>query len=562
MPDLLQSLQGHDYGFLRIVAELWGVRLDAPDVRSGLPWLAARLLEGDLVDEMFGLLPERAQAALAELMQNDGSMPWAGFTRRYGVVREMGPGRRDRERPYASEDASPTEALFYRALIGRAFFDTSSGVEEFAYIPDDLLELLPGQMVNDASPLGRPASPLERAHILPVSDIILDDACVLLAALRVGLPLEECTGLMQCGALTPYPLTHELLHALLMAAGVLDNHGLLLPEPARAFLEAPRGEALALLAHGWLRSPMFNDLRLMPGVSAEGAWQNDALRARQAILDSLSTIPGGQAVDVTGSGRPFWSLTAFVNAVHQAEPDFQREAGDYDSWHLRDTTSGEFLRGFEHWDDVEGRLLRFVICGPLHWLGIVELANAGEQPALPVTAFRFSPWSVDLLDGMSPSGMAQELENLVVVSDGRLRASRGTPRTARYQVARFSMWEGIKDGVYLYRLTPASLERARGQGLKLEHLLAVLKRSAQALPPTLVRALLRWESQGIEARLEQVVVLRLRSAEMMQELRSSRAGRFLGDPLGPAAIIVKPGAVEKVMAVLVELGYLGEFVEA
>jgi len=34
--------------------------------------------------------------------------------------------------------ASPAEALFYRALLARAFFPTSDGLQEFAYIPDDL----------------------------------------------------------------------------------------------------------------------------------------------------------------------------------------------------------------------------------------------------------------------------------------------------------------------------------------------------------------------------------------------------------------------------------------
>jgi hypothetical protein len=44
----------------------------------------------------------------------------------------------------------------------------------------------------------------------------------------------------------------------------------------------------------------------------------------------------------------------------------------------------------------------------------------------------------------------------------------------------------------------------------------------------------------------------------MQKVRASRAARFLGEPLGPTAIVVKAGAQEKVLAILAELGYLGE----
>jgi len=56
--------------------------------------------------------------------------------------------------------------------------------------------------------------------------------------------------------------------------------------------------------------------------------------------------------------------------------------------------------------------------------------------------------------------------------------------------------------------------------------------------------------------MEHVLVLRLRTPEMLKELRASRAARYLGDPLGPTVVIVKAGAWEKVIGALAELGYL------
>ena len=55
-----------------------------------------------------------------------------------------------------------------------------------------------------------------------------------------------------------------------------------------------------------------------------------------------------------------------------------------------------------------------------------------------------------------------------------------------------------------------------------------------------------------------MIVLRVASVEVLQALQKSRASRFLGEPLGLTTISIKPGAVEKVMAALAELGYLGE----
>jgi len=542
MPDLYQSLQGRDLGHLRIVAEMWGLDFDAPDARVGLSRLTALLLDRQRLEEMLADLPDPARQALQDLLQNEGRMPWALFTRRYGEVREMGPARRDRERPHR-KGTTPAEALWYRALVGRAFFETPAGPEELAYIPDDLLPLLPAFDGGRAAPLGRAATPVERACPLPTSDRILDDATTLLAALRAGLPLEE-----MFFPAAAYPLPSAVLRQLLAAANLLDAAGLPLPEATRAFLEAPRGEALAMLVRGWLHSRAFNELRQLPGLRFEGDWENDPVLARQRVLDFLSSIEKGR----------WWSLPAFVADIRQYHPDFQRPAGDYDSWFIRDEASGDYLRGFEHWGDVEGALVRYLIGGPLYWLGVLELA-APEGGAAP-TAFRYSLWGEALLAGQAAPGLAVEQATLSVRSDARLRAPRLMPRAARYQLARFCEWEADEaDGAaYRYRLTPLSLGRARQQGLNVTHLLALLRRHAEAVPPSLVKALERWEQRGVEARLETVTVLRLASPEMLQTLRASRAARFLAEPLGPTTVIVKAGAGDKVLAILAEMGYLGE----
>jgi hypothetical protein len=534
MPTLSQSLQGYDLGHLRIIADLWGIDFDAPDTRIGLARLTAAFLDRARAEETILDLPTEARLALDDLYHHEGRLPWPLFTRRYGAVREMGPGRRDRERPYG-KSASPAEMLWYRALVARAFFDGPSGPEEYAYIPEDLLPLLPLPRDAAVAPLGRPATPVERAHIIPAGDRILDDATTLLSALRLNL--------------SPFPplvCPAAFLLPLLSSAGLLDAGGLPLPEPTRTFLEASRGEALAQLARAWLHSETVNDLRMIPGLTFEGEWQNDPLRARQAILDFLSTITPGK----------WWCLPAFVADVRQRHPDYQRPAGDYDSWFIRPEGSDQFLRGFEHWEQVDGALICTLITGPLHWLGISEVAAPAEGK--DVTAFRYSRWAGALLTGTVPEGLPAEEEKLKPGSGARLRVARLVPRAARYQISRFCEWEQEQQDAYRYRLTPSSLVRARQQGLTVTHLLALLRRHADVVPPTLVKALERWEQNGAEATLEQVTVLRLSSPELLQTVRASRAARFLGDPLGPTVVIVKPGAAEKVLAVLAEMGYLGE----
>jgi len=557
MPDLNQSLQGRDLGNLRIIAELWGVDFSAPDARVGMQRIAPLLLQQENLDEALSTLPNEALKALNELVRSGGRIPWAAFTRRYGELREMGPGRRDRERPYADDATSACEALWYRALIGRSFFDDTGGPQEYAYIPDDILELLPLVETPAAPPLGRPASAAERSRLLPATAVLLDDACTMLAGLRAGLSPDDIEPLLRCGKTSPAtPLTAEALIELLKAAELLNQHNEPIPEPTRLFLEAAPGQALVMLFEAWLRSVVYNELRLVPGLVLEGQWKNDPLQTRKAVLDFLFTVPGSLKYDATASERPFWSLGAFISSVYQSHPDFQRPAGDYDSWYIRDAASGEFLRGFAHWEAVDGALLRFFITGPLHWLGVLDLAGAENNTALG--AFRFSAYAVDLLNFQPASGLVAGEEPPSVRSDGRIRILPQARRDLRYQAARFCEWQGFSDGFYRYRITPASLERARSQGLRADHLLTLLSKHTKNLPPALVTAIKRWDSHGSLARIEKVVLLRVKNPELIAALRATPAARFLGESLGTAAVIIKGGAWEKVASALAELGYLSE----
>jgi hypothetical protein len=125
-----------------------------------------------------------------DLASNAGRLPWAQFTRQHGEVREIGAARRDREHPYLSP-VSAVESLWYKGLVARAFFDTPAGPEEFAYIPDDLLDKYPLPAGGGTNVTGRPASAVEYQHPHLVNDRILDHACTLLAALRLGIRLPD-----------------------------------------------------------------------------------------------------------------------------------------------------------------------------------------------------------------------------------------------------------------------------------------------------------------------------------------------------------------------------------
>jgi len=538
MPDLKTILEGNDLGFFRMAAGLWGIELTAPDAYTAINSLVSAMSNPQLASEVIEALPREARTALQSVWENEGIMPWAQFIRKYGEVREMGAARRDRERPDLNP-ISVVEALWYRGFIGRHFmYFPPMEPQEYACIPEEFLAvLIPGDSPT-GRPVGRLASALESAETIPVSFRILDHSTTLLAALRLGLKPAE---IMTSG----WNLSVDFLQNLLHAAGLINSRNLPEPESARAFMEAPRLQAMAQLAAAWMNSPTLNDLFYIPGLKFEGEWNNDPYASRIGALDLLSRI----------SQDAWWSLNSFIASAKEIKPDFQRPAGDYDSWFIRRIKDGSLLRGFSSWDEVDGALLRFYITGPLHWLGIFELASPeiGTEP----TAFRYSAWASALWHGKAPDVKPLEEESVQVLSDGTLMMTPRAPRAVRYQVARFCEWMEENEDLYTYRLTPASLERASKQGLKVVHLFALLKRHASAaLPLVLAQSLEHWEKYGVQSSMGHYSVLRVNTPDILAALQQTRAARYLGDQLNPTTIIVKTGGEEAVRKALADKGYL------
>lgn len=546
MPDLFHSLLKQDIGHLRIIAELWGLELKSTEAEAALEELSVSLLEPDLFAELIDSLSPEADSAITALVNSGGRIPWPTFTRKYGEIREAGAGKRDREKLYLNP-ASTTEILYYRGLLARAFFDTKKGPQEFAYIPDDLLALLDREEMEEedaledsarAEPLGRAASPGEKGHEIPANDSILDDATTVLAALRLGIEPPE----------TRIPL--NVLQGFLRAANLIKGNAPQ-PEPVKAFLESPRAEALAMLQQAWVESDSFNELCLMPTIVCEGEWKNQPQETREFLVNLLDAIPEGK----------WWSINAFLRDIKQKYADFQRPAGDYDSWFIKRASDGQYLRGFASWDQVDGALIKYFITNILHWLGQVDLCIA--EGATEPTSFQILS-SESLIAG-------KEDKKLHVSSQGLISIPRLAPRVVRYQVSRFCEWDDVrvakrietqsKDDLYRYRLSTNSLMKAKEQGLKVEHLLVLLTKHTDAgVPPSLVKALKRWESNGTEARVQTQIILKVSKPEILEEVRRSRASKFLGEVLSPTTVIIKGGAVQKVMEVLTELGLLTEVI--
>ena len=190
--------------------------------------------------------------------------------------------------------------------------------------------------------------------------------------------------------------------------------------------------------------------------------------ARRALLRCLAHCPAER----------WWPAASFVAAVKVADPDFQRPDGVYTGWYLREEGSAQYLTGFESWDAVEGQLIRFLVRGPLFWLGAVALSGepggAAEEAA---TLFRLTPVGVAWLARRTPPSLPRPA-HLSVDDAFEVTAPLLLPLFDRYRLLQITdagvtaggeRWEtrrGMRTpAATRHRITRASLARARAAGV-------------------------------------------------------------------------------------------------
>jgi len=537
MPDLKSSLKGLDKDFLLILAQMWEIDKPSGDAENISDQLLSTLINPQSFKKILEDIQPDSEIALNDLINHHGKIPWGLFCRQHGDLRIMGSSKIEREEPQI-HPISATEWLWYRGIIFKSFFEEGTELQEYAYLPDEFLKfLLPPSDTQMDRPAGNPIQIGKTWQIQESNDHIVDDACTLLSALRMGISLEE---------FCQFKIPTRLLIDLLFLSGVLDENHRPLAEKTRQFLETSRTKALSSLAFIWLDSTQFNELTMVPDLVCEGRLKNQALQARNEIIKFIRKLPVNQ----------WWDASSFIDGIRKVNPDFLRPAGDYDSWLIRDRNSNEYLRGFSNWDKVEGRLIFFIL-NMCHWLGVIDLVWRGQTDK--PEAFRVTDRGKDLLERKIPAVQRDENEEINARSNGQLLLPRLVPRVVRYQIARFCEWLGENEDTYRYFISPTTLQQAEKQGLKISQIVALLKKHGkQPLPPTLLQALQRWEKDHLQAHFDQAVLLRVTESIILDQLEKSRAKRFLLERISPNLIVIKSGGQNAVQQALIELGYLSE----
>jgi hypothetical protein len=558
---LREALLEHPPQLLRAIADMNHVSLSDGGARD--QWaamLADELARPEVVEHAWQSLAPAERAALENLMLKGGKTKAFQILRDHGEIRAFGPVALARDKPWL-KPANVTEGLWYRGLIQRAFDVVGEFRGEIFFIPAEIMPLLP-KPASDAGGFVVKGTPVPDS-ISDQGDSIIWDMFGLLVFVSREEPRFEEHDLLSEGdwrqwaarLLVPDPGAEKQTAAGPRSALVLrlartarfirtvSEVGVRLGSESRAWLRSTRQECRLKVFDAWKQERAWNELNYVPSLKIEETgWRNDPRLAREVLLRFLTQCPPLQ----------WLSLPSFVAAIKKADPDFQRPDGDYDRWHIRDVSTGRLLTGFQHWNEVEGALIAFMLEGPLCWLGIVSIGGAAGEP----TAFRITEFGARAL-GLSADDLPEpNPERFVVQTDFEVLVPEAASMYARFQLERMAELQRW-DRMSTYRLTRESVTRLLRRNVTIGQLMSFLKRvSREPFPKNVEFTLRDWATKYGEITLRHTAILHTRDRHLLIELQRRPDLRpFIIDVLSPTVALVAPDSFEELHARLEALGY-------
>ncbi len=504
MPTTLTMLRDHSPLMLEIIGEMRSANIDATGTER-VALLAQELSSPDSVqnvlEEMQSEYPE-AQTALRTLAKSQGRQAEAQFTRAYGTLEVMGDEQLKAMEPWHNP-RSLTELLYYYGLIGRGFEGEGPGAHRIIYIPSDILDQIPLSAEDESEgdiPIPYAQAP-SRREVQDGTDEFLNDVGSVIGCLA-GAPMRlEGQDLAQPDAerlqerLLAPPDTPQLevrralllhvLNRLRLIKGEKQTDGLLFValnrNRANDFLDLTRHDQRRQLWEAWRDSPAWDDLERVPALELYNRerWQHNPRATRDAFLRYCRSLQPTR----------WYALADLVDFLREHMPDFQRPDGNYDDWYVRHRTADRFVKGFKDWDLVEGELARFLLLGPMVWLGALKVAEQRHRTLLRLTRDGAIWQGADLVPAR------EEVQpRFTVKEDFSIEVPLALPLRQRMNIEQVAHWQRSAT-VYEYRINQRSLNQAFDRGLTAHRILAGLRNGSHGVPPKVAVAIRRFADQ-------------------------------------------------------------------
>lgn len=506
MPTTAQMLADLPEVLLEVIAELRNADLLAEGSRTTIvARLAEELTNPTSVQFAWQEAVDtdaRSEAALEMLAAAGGELPETQFTREFGSIRQMGPGKLQRETPWLFPEGV-AEVLHYLGLLGLGFTGVGKDAKSIVYVPSDALPWLPrpSMPLAEGALAIQPAAPPPRSRTILCDDSFLEDAGTLIGFLysdqlhitgsgpnaedidrlvqRLQYPFDDSTPDQSVRLALMLHLANRLGWLRRGEKGLVQLTG----NRVREFLDQTRAEQRYALFEAWRASTEWNDLRRTPGLALGENVSLDPSRVRANLLDLLGKVQPGA-----------WYRTSdLVAAIKKSQPEFLRPTSLFDQWEVYTNNTQESLAGFEHWEQVEGALIAFALKGMLHWLGAVDLAepSAGDDWLISLTNWGARWLGMDVVQPTESGHRAMQVQDTYVIS-----LPLGTPLGDRFRVERFAQWQASYPN-HQFQISQRSLKHAEENGIGAEQIIKFLQSRTTKIPDNVMSALRRMNKEKV-----------------------------------------------------------------
>ena len=545
---LEDALQECTLALLRKIAAAHDVPVEVDTLRAELADRISQRFAGlGYLSGYVARLPDGEKEVLRFLKEHD----WVG--KAFLLERQFArPEDADGNRPN-----SLTIALLQMGLIYRSFGTIASWHGELYHVPVELRDA-----VSVSLPRGTgPARPAVTASVVPERveqwNPAFDMFC-LLSFLRRGehrsnqgfisrfdlpkLEQEAGRGGRDLGGGEAERQWRFLLH-LALSSGWVRRDGPVL-KPGRAstqMLSGRPGEVRQRILDRYVKDRSWSDLAEAGRVRQSlGSRRIDETAARQAVLHYLQEFTDGEWVNEAG----------FCEAVRGTNPDFLRE--DYASLGsaVVDMAAEAELSGAESWEPVEGEWIRYVLRGPLYWLGVVRWGrdSTGRRVALQLVPDVASRDEGPLLSGGS--------RQVVFRDDLTVHAPEGVDLGLLYQIEPYFTLRGRDESGSSYRISRSSVLRGLEGGGSSDELRGLMGQVWVQIPQAVLQQVREWtDSYGRLVIEGGVLLTALRDEEAEAIAESPTLRSYLGTQLGSRTFRVMPERVWQLVDALREAGY-------
>lgn len=271
--------------------------------------------------------------------------------------------------------------------------------------------------------------------------------------------------------------------------------------------------------------------------------------ARRFLVRLLELLPTDVWLSVESLQEVVWKLW----------PDFLygREryatAGTRDRfWWLEADGRRLDVKRFADWRRGPGAVVVALVAGPLHWLGLADLAGPAEHPR----AFRLRP-ACRLLSA-SPPPVGSDLAQVAIGPGLDVRVSPGHDDPAIHELlAMFGTLREASPRGFVYTLTIEGVRASFEAGHTADDLLASLRARTDRVPEEFQATLLRWwEAYGRLRLYEGLTLLEFADDFVLPELLAATGLRQqIVYQFSPRLVAIDPGGAEALIGELRRRGY-------